>query len=392
MTWIKRVSRPKRWKKACPPSNYPLKLKSDMKDFVLLKKKTKFLNWTFVLICATLLLTLGFVTNARANGGPHGGYTATTDACAGCHRAHTGQAAGLLVSAQPGLCYTCHGSSATGSVLNVADGAYEGAGGGNLLAGGFSSYGGQPATSSHRADGTWRTMWGSGGASGECDYCHAAANIPIDPSIPNTVEFQQNLDSLGNLTNMNSLVQLNCSSCHDVHGNGNYRILRYAEYCAQPAGPWDSHSSAFGVNVPCAVTVTSNEGGTNNYTTPQYLSGLTDWCSTCHSNYRNQTDIKDFWGMSFPMEFDSLDGNGNVFRYRHSANAQLGAKTTVLPLNDLTDNGNSADDELNCITCHFAHGTNVLMTSALTNAVAPTNDSALLRIQDRGVCENCHQK
>ncbi len=48
-----------------------------------------------------LWMSLAFVllivstTMASANGGPHGGCTATTDACAGRHRAHTASAPNL---------------------------------------------------------------------------------------------------------------------------------------------------------------------------------------------------------------------------------------------------------------------------------------------------------
>jgi len=356
-------------------------------------------KWGLTIGLAFCLLAI-FAGSAHANGGPHGGYTATTDACAGCHRTHTSAAANLLADAVPALCLSCHGASATGADTNVSSGIYEGAGGGFLLGGGFDTYKGAPVTSTHSTDGTWQRMWGSGGASGECDYCHAAANIPIDPSIPKTVEFQHDVDIWGSPNNMNTRVQLTCTNCHDAHGNVNYRILRLAQYCTDAPpdglGPWDSHSSMFGVNVPCAVRVASNEA-TTDYTTAQYKSGISDWCSSCHSNYRNKLDIKyPMWGPPFPATFDALDGQGNVTRYRHGIDAEavLGAtkaSITTLPVNDLTNNGTTADDQVNCLTCHYAHGSTVNMAGFAAN-VAPTNDSALLRMDNRGVCQDCHNK
>lgn len=64
---------------------------------------------------------------AFADGGPHsvpnnsgtGGPGLAGD-CAGCHRAHTGQAADLLKSSMPGLCLSCH--NGTGATANVVDG------------------------------------------------------------------------------------------------------------------------------------------------------------------------------------------------------------------------------------------------------------------------------
>jgi predicted CXXCH cytochrome family protein len=64
---------------------------------------------------------------AFADGGPHvvptnsgtGGAGLSGD-CAGCHRAHRGQAADLLKDTLPGLCLSCH--DGTGATVNVVDG------------------------------------------------------------------------------------------------------------------------------------------------------------------------------------------------------------------------------------------------------------------------------
>lgn len=66
---------------------------------------------------------------ASADGGPHGGYTATggadgglPDQCAGCHRVHQGKSVGKLLKANSpyALCLTCHNGQ--GSRLDVFDG------------------------------------------------------------------------------------------------------------------------------------------------------------------------------------------------------------------------------------------------------------------------------
>ena len=64
-----------------------------------------------LLVVALMLLV---VSAASADGGPHGDYTATTAACAGCHRAHTAVGGNLLVASSTyDLCVSCHGGSAT---------------------------------------------------------------------------------------------------------------------------------------------------------------------------------------------------------------------------------------------------------------------------------------
>src|SRR3972149_5892873 len=156
---------------------------------------------------------------ASADGGPHVIESgATPDKCAGCHRIHTGQNEYLLKEAGTveDFCYSCHGTAGAGSNLSVQNGTYYGthdrtapdstvglrAGGFeqariNTTDSGFETIGvlgtAQAVTSWHTSDGTIAgTVWGNG-----------ALNSDAGPSYA-----------------------LECTSCHDPHGNGNYRILR----------------------------------------------------------------------------------------------------------------------------------------------------------------------
>ena len=98
----------------------------------------KRLTITFVLMVA---LSLVFATAAYANFGIHGGYDPDTDACAGCHRAHTSfsevgwtdqlgteHTSALLVgsaSTMTEFCNACHGDLAIGASTNVASGIFD---------------------------------------------------------------------------------------------------------------------------------------------------------------------------------------------------------------------------------------------------------------------------
>jgi predicted CXXCH cytochrome family protein len=292
-----------------------------------------------------------------ADNGPHiQGASATTDGCSGCHRAHTAQAANLLTNpSQTSLCYTCHGTTGTGATTNVQDGQQyvpvvlsqvTTVTRGTTVAGGLRGGGFDRAvidtaltiagpdigvlttpvnaTSAHATSGTG-TAWGNG-----------AIGSGPGPTISMT-----------------------CGSCHDPHGNGNYRILK----------PVPEDSGAAGVTI---LDVAS----TYQYTTvdywqpadsnaPQYANNVTAWCSTCHTRYMA------------PNGSGSTNSGDPIYTYRHATTNGFG---------------------LQCVKCHVAHGSNASMgvnSQAVPWPGSSTprgTDSNLLRIDNRGTCQKCHNK
>jgi predicted CXXCH cytochrome family protein len=71
----------------------------------------KYIAILSLVLISTVVLGLGRVWVATANGGPHGDYLALTDDCAGCHRVHTAPGARLLFAQTNALCFTCHDGS-----------------------------------------------------------------------------------------------------------------------------------------------------------------------------------------------------------------------------------------------------------------------------------------
>ncbi len=321
-----------------------------------------------VLLAISVALLLAFATAglASANGGPHGDYDATTDGCAGCHRAHTATGPNLLVNGSTyDLCMTCHGSSGTGANTNVDDGFYlssrDDSGGdydhgaantpdnSPLLGGGFVSYNSTAVTSIHSPDGSEIAAWGNGVARGDLD---------------------------------NLAEPLSCASCHDPHGSPNYRILNVT------------------VNGEAVVVAQVDEGAAKNYAVEQWGSGTSSLCAACHGAYHvtrvgagsdnsdNGTGNDDYGGdiTSFAHRID--------MSYISGANENpetTGLDTYTLPLAE-----SGTGDLVVCMTCHLPHGTAAQMTGITDGAGLPgetsATDSALLRIDNRGVCEVCHQK
>lgn len=280
------------------------------------------------------------------------------------------------------LCLACHGVGSNGANTNVSDGRYE-ASGAALNGGGFVNFRGAPATSSHSYDGSARPAWGANptwGSSTGCLGCHSDLSGLRWPGIPEW--FPGPGAQPGQIAGAGNVqMPLTCINCHDPHGSRSYRILQTRLH---PASIEYQDPTK-----PGYVQVVSNEPGglnpdqpgyTPNYTTPNYRDGINSWCAGCHFLYL-QTQS------SPGMPFDAADGNGAQIRYRHKVLAttpgSLGL-TTSLPLQQ-------PGDKLACITCHFAHGTNAQITGYASN-VAPTNDSALLRLDNRGVCQDCHKK
>jgi predicted CXXCH cytochrome family protein len=390
-----------------------------------------------------------------ADGGPHAMLTnngtagLTGDSCAGCHRAHTATAASLLNSEQPDLCLNCHdGSKATTDVVDGVQYSATSKTGpvlGALRGGGFQfalidssnaarlSYASgtavrnighvqplataQAVTSTHGGTGgVYAAGWGTGTVWG-----NGAVN-----------------------SGPGATVTLECASCHNPHGNGQYRILQTKpaltvtagtytlttsagvevadtttgsthNYTVKPAADgtnangsaasivtadsgdyWRYHWDPTGVKAwnltsggPGADPMNSGWNGTsptnaaaNGGVAPANTSGLmTAWCIQCHTRY---SGLPNAAGSASSLSDNS--GGDSIFMYKHG--------TT----------------RIGCEQCHVSHGSNALMTG--TNSLTYSNpgtlshppyvggagpngnltsgDSRLLKVDNRGTCQMCH--
>jgi predicted CXXCH cytochrome family protein len=329
----------------------------------------KFRLLLFISIVALFAVPAGL---AVADNGPHGGYTATTDACAGCHRSHTAASGKLLLADVPNLCYDCHGSAGTGADTNVVDGVYlardgvsetppEGVDTRGLKGGGFVNAlmntdrdavaVSAPATSSHLVNGSTGIAWGNG--------------------------------AIG--SGAGASISLSCTSCHDPHGRASsthaatYRLLRSV--------PLSSNAS-LNVDVTDEVTKTYTVvSATNDYFGEPYAGpgnivptpapgvtpipaskaqDLSYWCVECHTRY-----------MAPKGSYKTNSGDG-TFTYEHR----------------------TVTSSTHCLRCHVAHGSPAKMGTLSgsvpwpDHATSPSGDarSSLLRLDNRGVCQGCHNK
>jgi predicted CXXCH cytochrome family protein len=373
-----------------------------------------------------------------ADGGPHvmtinnGSAGINADSCAGCHRAHTAQAPLLLAaSGEEPLCLSCHGATGLGATTNVEDGVQfaahnDGSGtgpvAGALRGGGFIyarlDSGSVSRISFPRIDGS-QVVTGFSAlvpvrASGQ-----ATTSAHLDLGAPGVTATGSAWGN-GPVNTASARVDLGCTSCHNPHGNGQYRILRpipnpsgvgttpafvpattaatvtdlpnpagtgaagTRNYTVQPgrtlgdvltadlgptAGdywrrylPWDGVPTWTGTNIAPATGEAGDKpeyvaGGTN---LTSWRGQITLWCSTCHTRY------------NAPNNAANNPSGDVIYAYRHRTQQQ------------------------ECTQCHVAHGSNAQMPGAYSGdfpypgGAVTSGSSRLLKIDDRGTCQACH--
>ncbi|TLM90224.1 MAG: hypothetical protein FDZ75_06345, partial [Actinobacteria bacterium] len=377
---------------------------------------------SFALVLAlAALVALALPATAMANFAIHGNYVSDTDACAGCHRAHTSissitwsdvannQHSALLVSSATQMwqfCYACHDATGQGADTNVEQGIYEGTlygtQGAILNGGGFESLDVTLTTSTHMMRGA---SWGAYGG-GYTGLGQAGANgqIPgadVGESVP---------------------IKMDCATCHDPHGSPNYRILKsyvngnYVGGYQASASPTDPNPDGYVSSVETGWPTNgfrlhqSYPAYRPNYTTPLYakgynqgqatlangatglnaVKGMSGWCAGCHSTYLRPveqfTKSNGTTYLASASIYNAGDGGGLKLRHRHPINVELstynaGDKASmvitdsVLPLAHSIDETQGAPwnrdgDWIECLTCHRAHGTIATMTGFASSAGA----------------------
>jgi predicted CXXCH cytochrome family protein len=253
-----------------------------------------------------LVVVLGTASAAFANFGPHGGYATDTDACAGCHRAHTSystlgwtdqqggdRTTALLVSNASSMtefCYACHGNAAPGAGTNVQSGVFDS---GPTTAGGATPNGTTTFSKSFSTanaplnGGGFEKVGGTGGSAIQSSHM-------MDPSTSNTA-LSNILIKWGN-ANLAPMSNFTCTDCHDPHGSTNYRLLK-----DQLAGAGDMTNFVISneKNFPVTGFRRGPDGVTDiadyvpNYTSAYYAKsaankGISAWCAGCHTVYNNE--------------------------------------------------------------------------------------------------------
>lgn len=429
-------------------------------------------RFSFALVLA-VVLSLALAGAAFANFGPHGGYVDDTDACAGCHRAHTSFSSlgwtdksgtyggnALLVGGYTNtteFCNACHGDLAPGASTNVVMGKFDGgpSSAGGAAAGGLND----GVTTAYVTDSTFGAPLNGGGftqSANLVDWEASGAGAYKNVTSAHSMEKVGVLWGAGAAAT--SQVTLTCTSCHDPHGSSNYRLLKDSVNGVAVGGYTGDTPNGVVFSTETGYDTVYADGGWLKHEdgqlqmaayVPNYTSGssqirsgrvlgaesLSVWCSACHTQY-NQKESAYSYG-----SYEGGGAVGSMTRHRHPVDMPLTAGDTQLqvmaqetadtdgldrkiPLEVNPGVASVRQNTVGCLTCHYAHGGSATMTGwsaahleQINGVWAPVRDavagvepdkadvaaiggnvgviagtSALLRADQRGVCERCHNK
>ncbi len=148
--------------------------------------------------------------------------------------------------------------------------------------------------------------------------------------------------------------QLGCTSCHDPHGNQNFRLLN-------GIGPIQDGIATFANAAPDAEGRGYNDAETNVSHTA-YKSGMGAWCGNCHGDFHNNNTklihpTGRAIGGTIANIYNLYNGTDDL-----TGGTQATAYIAAVPFEDpamttSSTEGPSASSQVTCITCHRAHAT-----------------------------------
>lgn len=160
---------------------------------------------------------------------------------------------------------------------------------------------------------------------------------------------------------------LTCTSCHDPHGNANFRLL----YGSTLGPVYPGGRFSFTADAPLAAGNSRRTyvGGGGNETDAQhtvYKSGVSEWCANCHTNFHS--DNTDDFVHDVSADLDDLAAvyNAYVSTDDQTGGVQATAYWGLVPFEDIDVDlttvdtgaytaGPASNDRVMCLSCHRSH-------------------------------------
>lgn len=195
---------------------------------------------------------------------------------------------------------------------------------------------------------------------------------------------------------------LNCASCHDQHGNSNYRNLR--------SDPNDSNAEIVDCTPVATVAGSTSYRGDsdvwqNTYGTGHYDEDFATFCQDCHEKFGpddGYAGATGQGGVNNPQDYDAeglvLNASGGVNTH-HPIDMDLGATIgtnytnatggDTVPLLRTSGAAAPSGNSVFCLSCHRAHGSG--RDSSLRWAQNPITGGDTVAGGTAG-CQVCHNK
>jgi hypothetical protein len=298
------------------------------------------------------LLPFGLVAllgAAQPASGFHNGGVGSCKACHVMHDSHAGSIVAVMPSGEPGLlieetpsdvCLRCHATE-EGEVLaiNPRMPAVEN-GGGNFIFLLETNLNDAPDGASNLIPG------------------EAAGHNLVAPGHALASDSRYSLSPGGTFP----AGEMGCTSCHDPHGNANFRHL-------YGVGPVQGGLTVFSAPAPRAEGFDLDGAAESNNLHTAYQGGMSDWCGNCHGRYHDDVQTPVVPGGGAPLEHPSDEPLDSEIRdqYNHynGDDDPLGgspatAYLAALPFEDATSTttstlGPGGGSRVMCLTCHRAH-------------------------------------
>lgn len=151
--------------------------------------------------------------------------------------------------------------------------------------------------------------------------------------------------------------QLGCTSCHDPHGNSNFRMLH-------GAGPIQDGLYTFVNPAPMAQGMNIDFGKESDASHTAYHSGMSAWCANCHADFHNTnypTNLRHPSGAALGAPIAALYSTYNGTDDPYGGDP-ASAYSALVPFEDTdtlntttSTRGPSASSRVMCLSCHRAH-------------------------------------
>lgn len=164
--------------------------------------------------------------------------------------------------------------------------------------------------------------------------------------------------------------RLTCTSCHDPHGNQDFRLL----YGNVGPGPiYDGGRYDFDYAAPLAKgnsrrTYVGGGGNETNARHTVYKDGMADWCANCHPNFHSEMtnnfvhperDMGSEIAGAYNAYVSTDDPSGGDIATAYWGLVPFEAVNVDLSTVNTTNytQGPTGVDQVMCVTCHRAHAT-----------------------------------